>query len=90
MLGAFPVVKFAVQLVTTLGAGKVVSEVIKNNVTVPTTVVNKTLVWTGGTAISMMIGDRTSQYVGEVIQNATDTIKKRQDNNASDNTEVEV
>jgi len=89
MLGAFSVAKFAAQLVTTLGAAKVVSEVVKSNVTVPTTVVNKALVWTGSTAIGLLVADKSAEHVGDMIDSVASKVTNRQDETAAETEVVE-
>lgn len=84
MLGAFSVAKFATQALTTLGAAKVVSEVIKSNIAVPTTAVNKVLVWTGSTAIGMVVAERSTQHVGDVIDSMVDAAKNYRNKDAAE------
>jgi len=89
MLGAFSVAKFAAQLVTTLGAAKVVSEVVKNNVAIPTTIVNKTLVWSGSTAIGLLVADKSAEHVGTMIDTVASKVTNRQDEAATETEKVE-
>jgi len=86
MLGAFSVVKFAVQALVTASTTKVVGDVVKNNTTMPVTVANKIVVWTGSTVLGLLVADRGSEYVGEAMENGKTWLQKRN----TDATEPEV
>lgn len=67
MLTAYlPAVKVVTQIVASVGAAKIVGEIIKNNVNIVTTL-DKILVGTGSFALGSMVGTAVGKHVVETI-----------------------
>lgn len=90
MLGAFAIAKLAAQVVVTASTTKVVAEIIKNNVTVPTSPVNAGMVKLGGVVIGGVVGDHSAKYIGSMIDSVMSTVKNRRDTDAAETTAVEA
>jgi hypothetical protein len=76
MSGNLAIAKLGVQLATSLGVAKIVGDIIKNNVTVVTTV-QKVTVTTASLVLGSMIVDQTSSHIETVATDVTDWLEKR-------------
>lgn len=90
MLGVFALAKLAAQIVVTASTTKVVAEIIKNNVTVPTSPINGAMVKIGGLVIGGVVGDHSAKYIGTSIDNAMSVVKNRRDKDAAVEDTVEA
>jgi hypothetical protein len=76
MSGNLAIAKLGVQLATSLGVAKIVGDIIKNNVTVVTTV-QKVTVTTASLVLGSMLVDQTSSHIETVATDVTDWLEKR-------------
>ena len=70
--------RLAAGVVTSLSVGKVVSEVIKNNVT-PTSNLDRTMVQVGGAALSMVIAGAAVSRVEGMVTDIAAKVRKAQE-----------
>jgi hypothetical protein len=73
------IIKMVAQIVTTVGVGKVVRDVIQNNTTVETTA-DAAKVWAGSFVIGGMVAEQASQHVDRRIDGAVAWFENRKTN----------
>lgn len=73
-----PVIKMAAQIVGGVGVGKVVHDVIRNNVSVVTTF-DAVKVWTGSLVLGAMIVDRSYAYISDTVDTVAEFVESRKD-----------
>jgi len=71
-MNVLPIVKGAVGLVTSFGAGAVVGNAIKATTPTDMKLLSKISVSIGGVALSSIAGDQSARYIGEQIQAIAD------------------
>jgi DNA transposition AAA+ family ATPase len=69
------VAKLAVNIVSSLGVSKILSDVIKNNTTIET-VVDKILVHSGSLVLGTMVVSKASDHVNATMDGAINKIRK--------------
>lgn len=89
MPGAFVIAKYVAQGAAGIGVGKIVNDIIKRNVVVPTSTASAVCVWLGSATLTGMVMDASTSYIGarvEEMATAYNAIKNRQ----QDDTETET
>lgn len=79
MFPYLPHAKLAAQIVAGLGVGKIVGDIIRNNVVVTTTL-QKVTVNTGAFVLGSMLVDQSSKHIEETVDNVVSWIEKRKEN----------
>lgn len=77
---SLPIIKLGAQVVGGIGVSKVVHDIIKNNVSVVTTV-DAVKVWTGSLVIGGIIVDRSYAYISDTVDSVAEFVEKRKDQN---------
>ena len=83
MSASLPVIKLGAQIVGGIGVSKVVHDVIRNNVSVVTTL-DAVKVWTGSLVIGGIIVDRSYAYISDTVDSVAEFVEKRKDQNESE------
>lgn len=78
MLAYLPHVKLGAQIVAGLGVGKIVGDIIQNNVVITTTL-QKVTVKTGAFVLGSMLIDQSSKHVEETIDNVVNWVESRKE-----------
>jgi len=75
-MNGFKIIKAGLGLITSLGVGAIVGNLI--NSTTPDTVktIMKGCIWAGGMVLSTMVGDMVAKYTVDQIDDAVDMIKE--------------
>lgn len=74
-MSGLTVAKLAVNIVSSLGVSKILSDVIKNNTTIET-VVDKILVHSGSLVLGTMVVGKASDHVNATMDGAINKIRK--------------
>ena len=83
MSGNIAIAKLGIQFATSLGVAKILGDIVKNNVTVVTTV-QKVTVTTASLVLGSMIVDQTSSHIETVATDVTDWLEKRKNDKETD------
>lgn len=76
MASIAPIAKLSAQFVASIGVGKIVSGIVKNNVVVTTTV-EKVVVGAGSLVLGSMLVEQTTQHIERVSNDLTSWFEKR-------------
>jgi len=90
MLGALVVAKLAAQVAVSLSTAKVVSEIIRHNVTLPPEPINRAMIKVGGLVLGGVVGDYSAKYIGTAVDNAVAEVKSRRNEDAAETETVEA
>lgn len=74
MLTALTLAKFTAQTIAGMGASKIVTDIVKNNVTIATTA-QKVTVTAGTFVLGSMIFEQSVNHIERLITEVTDSIK---------------
>ena len=83
MSGYLPVAKLATQVVAGLGISKIVGDIVRNNVTVVTTV-EKVMVHAGSGVLGSMLVQQSTNHIEQVV---TDLVAWNEDRKTKNQTE---
>lgn len=75
---SLPHIKMAAQIVGGFGVSKVVHDIIRNNVSVVTTL-DAVKVWTGSLVIGAVVIDRANATIADTVDSVAEFVEKRKD-----------